>query len=380
LDTSDEATSVTDAISEIDTSAPEDTGRRSASVSRRKRLLRIGILAFIVFYVILTILPFYFLFIRTFVSTKDSAELRFWIPAEEEVNLEAEIGNLSVFLNLDIAELKDSWGIPVTTYVNPRSSLNEIADKYEIPIETIRGSLGSAGRLNGWIVLLGNSAFWSAVTRTLAVTVISVVGLNVLGIMTGAGLAGLRFPYQRWIYAIFLLEVVIPEFLILLPQFILVSRLQSLIPGTENPGLVRDVSQLGSLILLYIKGGALSTMIFTSAIGAIPRELEESAEIDGASRWQYIRHILLPLMKVPVAGLTVIVLPFFWNAFLLPFIYLDTTNTTLQPFIETFTGQYTTNFRVVFTGVFVSMLPLVLIYFLFRKWFISGVLAGAVKG
>ncbi len=354
--------------------------RRGASVSRRRKLLRAAILAFFVFYVILTILPFYFLFVRTFVSTKQSAQMWYWLPPEEEVNLGAEIGNLSVFLNLDIAEVKEAWGIPATKYVNPRSSLAEIAEKYDVPEETISNYLRSFGRANGWLVLLDNSAFWSSLMRTAAVTVVAVIGINILGIMTGAGLAGLRFHYQRWVYAIFLLEVVIPPFLILLPQFILVSQIQRAIPGFEEPGVVRDLTQLGALVLLFVKGGALSTMIFTSAIGAIPRELEESAEIDGASRWEYIRYVLLPLMKVPVAGLTVIVLPFFWNSFLFPFIYLDTTNTMLQPFIETFTGQYTTNFRVVFTGVFVSMLPLVLIYFLFRKWFISGVLEGAVKG
>ncbi len=353
---------------------------RGASVSRRKKLLRIAILIFFVFYVILTILPFYFLFVRTFVSTKESAQMWYWIPPEEEVNLGAEIGNLSIFLNLDIAEVKEAWGIPATKYVNPRSTLAEIAVTYDVPEETIEDYLRGFGRANGWYVLLDNSAFWSALMRTVAVTTVAVIGINVLGIMTGAGLAGLRFHYQRWVYAIFLLEVVIPPFLILLPQFILVSQIQRSIPGFEEPGAIRDITQLGAIVLLFVKGGALSTMIFTSAIGAIPRELEESAEIDGASRWEYLRYVLLPLMKVPVAGLTVIVLPFFWNSFLFPFIYLDTTNTMLQPFIETFTGQYTTNFRVVFTGVFVSMIPLVLIYFLFRKWFISGVLEGAVKG
>ncbi|GMQ93850.1 MAG: hypothetical protein BMS9Abin12_1330 [Acidimicrobiia bacterium] len=354
--------------------------RRGASVSRRRRLLRAGILVFFVFYVILTLLPFYFLFVRTFVSTKDSAELWFWLPPEEEVNMDAEIGNLSIFLNLDIAKVKEAWGIPATKYVNPRQSLTKVAEKYDIPEETIKNYLRSFGRYNGWIVLLGNSGFWSSLARTVLVAGVAIIGTNLLGLMTGAGLAGLRFQYQRWIYAIYLLEVVIPTFLILLPQFILVSRIQALIPGVANPGLVRDASQLGALILLFIKGGALSTMIFTSAIGAIPRELEESAEIDGATRWQYIRHILLPLMKVPIAGLTVIVLPFYWNSFLYPFIYLDPGNATLQPFIASFTGQYTTNFRVVYTGVFVSIIPLVLIYFVFRKWFISGVLEGAVKG
>ncbi len=85
-------------------------------------------------------------------------------------------------------------------------------------------------------------------------------------------------------------------------------------------------------------------------------------------------------MKVPIASLTVIVLRFFWNDFLQPFVYLDHKNTTLLPLIQSFTGQYTTNFQVVFTGVFVSIIPLVVVYISFRKWFVAGVMEGAIKG
>ena len=353
---------------------------RGWSVSRSRRILRIGILAFFVFYVIVTLLPFYFLFIRTFVTTRDSTELHVVPPPVEEVNMNAQIGNLSVYFSLDIADIKEAWGIPATDYLPPRWNLTRIAETNDVPEQTIRDYLQPYGRYNGWIVLLSGSEFWTSVLRTMLVAGLGVVGVNLLGIMTGTALAGLRFRYQRVIYGIFLLQAVIPPFLILLPQFLLVNGIQGLIPGADQAGWIRDASQLAVIIGLYVMGGALSTMIFTSAIGAIPRELEESAEIDGATRWQYIRFILLPLMKVPIAGLSVIVLPWFWNDFLQPFVYLDPGNSTLQPLIQSFTGQFTTNFQVVFTGVFVSILPLVFIYLLFRKWFISGVLEGAVKG
>jgi ABC-type glycerol-3-phosphate transport system permease component len=121
-------------------------------------------------------------------------------------------------------------------------------------------------------------------------------------------------------------------------------------------------------------------MIYTSAVSAIPRDLEESAMIDGASRWEYFIHILLPLLKVPIAVVIVVMLPTFWNQFLQPYVYLDASNTTLLPFIQQYTGQYTTNFQVIYTGVFISVLPLVVVYVVFRRWFISGVMSGAVKG
>ena len=81
-----------------------------------------------------------------------------------------------------------------------------------------------------------------------------------------------------------------------------------------------------------------------------------------------------------MASLTVIMLPLVWNQFLQPYVYLDPANTTLLPLIQSDTGQYTTNFQVTYTGVFVSIIPLLVVYILFRRWFTRGVMAGAVKG
>jgi len=105
----------------------------------------------------------------------------------------------------------------------------------------------------------------------------------------------------------------------------------------------------------------------------------EAAELDGANPLQYFWYILLPLLKVPMASLTVIFLPLIWNDFIHPFVYLDQNNTTILPLIQTFSGQYASNFQVIYTGVFMSVLPLVIVYILFRRWFVQGALAGAIK-
>jgi len=349
-------------------------------ISTRKRFLKVLIMFFFIIYAGLTITPFYFLFVRSFIATKEATDVHLWPPPVEEISMQADIGNLSIFFNLDLEKTKEDLGIPITDYINPKWDLNRIAEEYGIPEETIKEYFRPFTRYNGWIVLFGNQEFWPTIMRSVAVTVLGVIGINGLGILTGTALAGLRFKYQRFIYAIFLLQIAVPPFLILLPQFWMVNQVQSWIPGAEVPGLVRQISQLAVIVGLYVQGSALSVMIFTSAISAIPSDLADSAEIDGASRWQYIYYVLIPLMKVPIASLTVIVLPVFWNDFMRPFVYLDPGNTTLLPLIQTFTGQYTTNFQVVFTGVFVSILPLVTIYLLFRKWFVSGVMEGAIKG
>lgn len=346
--------------------------------TRKRRLLKALATAFMLAYAVVTLFPFYVLFVRTFVSTKESVNLHLWIPRQEDISLDAEVGNLSVQYNLDLRKVKEDLGIK--GYVNPRDSLRKVAEKHNIPLERMQQYFSGFGTFNGWITLLNNPAFWQSLVRTVIVTIVSIIGLCFLSILTGAGLAGLRRRYQMTIYNIYLLQMVIPTIMILIPQFLMVQGLQNLIPGADKPGYTRWVVQLIFLILIFIKGGALSTMVFTSAINQVPSELEESAILDGASRWQYIWRILFPLLKVPIATVSVIMLPVFWNAFLEPFVYLDTANTTMLPVIANYSGAYAVNYQIIYTGVFVSVVPLLLVYVLLRKLFVRSVMAGAIKG
>lgn len=335
---------------------------------------------FLTIYAVVTLFPFYVLFVRTFIATKESTDLHLWIPPSEEINVDAQLGNLSVYYNLDIKQFKQDLGIPLTDYIPARTTLRQITEKYGIPLEVMKGYFSGFSRYNGWIILFSKGELWSPLLRTLLIAIASLVGLNILSILTGYGLAGLRRRDQMFIYNFYLMQMVIPPMLIILPQFLIVQRFVGLFPNSDVPGFSRYTAQILSVILLNIQGGALTTMIYTSAIGDIPRELEESAMIDGASRWQYFTGILLPLLKVPIAVVVVVMLPALWNQFLQPYIYLDASNTTLLPFIQQYTGTYSTNTQVIYTGVLVSVMPLVLVYVIFRRWFISGVMAGAVKG
>jgi ABC-type glycerol-3-phosphate transport system permease component len=336
-------------------------------------------------YSLLTIFPFYALFIRSFVSTKDSADLHLWIPEANEVNLDAQVGNLAVFYDLDLTDLKETLGISPTEFLMARTSLREIAEQYNIPEQNIKDFFAGFYTYNGWNTLitgtLYGTSFWGALGRTLLVTAISLVFGILLSIFTGYGLAGLKRRDQMFAYNIYLLQMVIPAMLILLPQYQLLQWIFRLFPGYDVQGsTIRMVLQLSSIVLINIKGTALSTMIFTAAISAVPKDLEDSAMIDGASRLQYLRFILFPLLKVPIVSLTVIMLPSVYNQFLEPYVYLDPANTTLLPFIQSAVGQFSTNFQLIYSAICASVLPMVIVYLMFRRFFVEGVMAGAIKG
>jgi len=354
------------------------------STKRRRRLLRAFALTVMMIYTILTLFPFYVLFIRSFVSTKDSADLHLWIPESGEVNMGMQVGNLAVFYDLDLTDLKESLGIPPTEFLMARTTLAEMAEQYDIPEEEIKDFFAGFYTYNGWMTLLGGTlygtSFWGALGRTLIVTVVSLVLSLFLSILTGYGLAGLKRKDQMVVFNLYLLQMVIPAMLILLPQYQMLQWIFNLIPQYADKGLIRWILQLLAIVLINIKGTALSTMIFTAAINAIPKDLEDSAMIDGAGRMQYVRYVLLPLLKVPIISLTVIQLPLIYNQFLEPYVYLDPNNTTLLPFIQSAVGQFSTNFQLIYSAVFASVVPMVIVYLLFRGFFVEGVMSGAIKG
>jgi multiple sugar transport system permease protein len=318
------------------------------------------------------------------VSTRDSAELHLWIPQAAEVNMNAQVGNLGVFYDLDLADLKEALGIPQDEFIMSRTSLKQVGEQYNIPEEKIKEFFEGFYTFNGWRTLitgdLYGTTFWAALGRTLLITAVSLGLALILSIFTGYGLSGLRRRDQMFVYNLYLLQMVIPAMLILLPQFLIIQWVFKLFPAYAEPGMFRWGLQLLSIVLINIKGTALSTMIFTAAISSIPKELEDSASIDGATAWQYVRYIVIPLLRVPIVSIIVIMLPLMYNQFLEPYVYLDPANSTLLPFIQSAVGQFSTNFQLIYSAIFASVLPLVLVYLLFRRFFIQGVMAGAIKG
>ena len=91
-------------------------------------------------------------------------------------------------------------------------------------------------------------------------------------------------------------------------------------------------------------------------------------------------YVIFPLLKVLIVSLVMIYMPLIYNQFLEPYVYLDPANFTLLPFIQSAVGQFSTNFKVIYSAIFASVLPMVLVYLRFRRFFVEGVMAGAIKG
>jgi ABC-type glycerol-3-phosphate transport system permease component len=331
----------------------------------RSRLKNTSLSIALAIYCVLTLLPFYFLMVRAFTPTVDSTELHLWIPKRPEVNMNARLGNLASINSIDVSAFKAE--LELTGYLDPRWTLQQIAERKNIDPDRIRDILEPAIRYNGVYTVLNGGYYWS-LFGTIVVTVSAVVAGGFLGIMTGTGLAGFRRPWHLAIYNSYLLNMIVPPMMVIIPQYLILAKML----GMQDSYL--------PIILLHAKGGALSTMVFTSYIATIPRELRESVYMDGGKHYHYFFHVILPLMGTPFAVFASIAMPWFWNDLLHGLLFLRPENYTLPAFVAAIGGSQGRNFEAVYSGVLLSLVPILVVYLVFQKMFIRSAMAGAVKG
>ncbi len=345
----------------VGTRRGDDTMRSSKG---RKKAIHILITAFLIVYVVITLIPFYFLLVRSFVSTKDSTELHLWIPPAEEVNMNYKYGNLATYYNLDLAAFKKAMGL--TGYINPNSTMAQISEKYGVDEQKIKDYLAPLIRYNGFYTIVQNG-FFRSVGNTLIITAGTLCLGGMLTIMTCSVLAKFRKKWHRRVYNLYLCSMIIPSTVTMLPCYLIIKSL-----GLYDHHL--------ALILLGAQGGAVPIMIFTAYIATIPDELMESVEIDGGTRMTYFWHILLPNMGTPFASYVAITLPNVWNNMINGVLYLSDAKRPVTALISSLSGTYATNYQAMYSGLFMSVLPLLVVYLCFQKLFVRSAMLGAVKG
>lgn len=142
----------------------------------------------------------------------------------------------------------------------------------------------------------------------------------------------------------------------------------------------------GSLLGLGIQywgfGIPMAVFIYMGFIKTIPRAIDESATIDGASAFSTYVRIIFPLLKPVTATVMVLDVMWIWNDFLLPMLMVNSSpkTKTLTLAAYTFVGQYNTQWQYAMTAMVLALLPSILFFIFMQKHILKGVVAGAVKG
>lgn len=149
--------------------------------------------------------------------------------------------------------------------------------------------------------------------------------------------------------------------------------------------LLKGFHLYGSRISLIIVYGALympfSTMLFSSFIKGLPRELDEAAVIDGAKGTSLFVRIIVPLLKPVTATTAILNFMWVWNELQIPMYLLNSASKwTLPLSVYNFYGQYSRSWNMVCADMVLVSIPVVIVYIFAQKYIIAGMTAGAVKG
>lgn len=211
--------------------------------------------------------------------------------------------------------------------------------------------------------------FWNWGFNSTLITMITLVGVLMLGAMSGYIVAKFSSRFTRFVSIVILGAIMIPIHMTLMPVFVLSRQI-----GTINT--------MWSVIIPGVTFGIpLSLFIFRGFFMNIPNSLSEAARIDGASELGVFTKIMLPMTKPAIATIGVITFLSSWNGYLFPLVMLQNTEAyTLPVGLATIGTQYFTNYPVQAAAMILVSLPTVLIYAKFNQQIIKGMVQGAVKG
>ncbi|HOJ64061.1 MAG TPA: carbohydrate ABC transporter permease [Spirochaetota bacterium] len=205
--------------------------------------------------------------------------------------------------------------------------------------------------------------------NTLIITVFSVVGIVITSAMAAYALVRNEYRLSWIIFLLFTFSMVVPFQSIMVP---LVETAKGL--GLNNT--------LWGLILIYIGlGSPMAIFMYHGFIKAIPKELEESAAIDGAGPFTIFFRIVFPLLTPITATIVILNVLWIWNDFLLPLIILQSKELrTIQLAQYSFFGAYSKEYGLALASLVTSAAPIIIFYLIMQKYIIKGITSGAVKG
>jgi multiple sugar transport system permease protein len=203
--------------------------------------------------------------------------------------------------------------------------------------------------------------------NTLVVTVVCVIANLLFCSLAGYAFARIKFIGREVVFLLILATLMIPFQVVIIPTFLIVKKL----------GLI---DTLGALIVPNL-AGAFGIFMLRQFFRTLPIELEEAARIDGASRLGVLFKIVLPLSGPALATLAVITFLWTWNDFLWPLITIyHADNMTLQLGLATFQGAHQTNTNLLMAANVMSMVPVLLLFFVAQRYFIRGIATTGLKG
>ncbi|GGV56334.1 sugar ABC transporter permease [Streptomyces griseoloalbus] len=207
-----------------------------------------------------------------------------------------------------------------------------------------------------------------AFLNTTIVSGISAATIVVLSTIAGFAFAKLRFKGRNALMLIVIGTMMVPPQLSVIPLYMMVAKLD----WTDQLQAVIFPSLVSAFGVFFMRQYLLQ---------ALPDEVIEAARVDGASSWRVVWHVVFPAARPAMAVLGMLTFVQTWNDFLWPFLVLTQTgNPTVQVAVAGLGRGYTPDQSLIMAGALLGTLPLLLVFAIFGKQIVGGIMQGAVKG
>lgn len=246
------------------------------------------------------------------------------------------------------------------------TSFKQPTQIYEIPLRWIPDPPTLKNFVQGWTVL----PFGTYFTNTAVITVLGTLGTLISCSLVAYGFAKFRARLSNLMFILVISTMMLPAQVTMIPTYMMFSKLHWV--DTFLPLIIPQ----------WLAVGAFYIFLLRQFFKTIPKELDDAALIDGCGSLRYFIQVVVPLSKPAMLTVTVFALINNWNDFMGQLIYLNSdVNYTVAIGLSFFNSKYgTQQMNLLMAVSFLSMLPLLLVFFFAQKYFVQGITTTGIKG
>jgi len=262
----------------------------------------------------------------------------------------------AVIAVLAVGTLFPVFWVAISSF-KPQSELFRFPMSF-LPEQWTSGNYRNALSQGEFLVYFSNTVFVAVVATLITV---------MINIMSGYALAKYRFPGRNIIFYVMIATLMIPLQVIMISIFLQLKRL----------------GMLNSLWGIIIPPAATPTGIFLARqyMVNLPDSMIESARLDGGKEFTIFWRIIIPLSKPIIATIAIFSFMWRWNDYLWPLIVItDNRKQTVQQALANFVGQLQINWSNLLAMTTISIIPVILVFLVFQRFFMTGITSGSVKG
>ncbi|MDO5423208.1 MAG: carbohydrate ABC transporter permease [Eubacteriales bacterium] len=247
---------------------------------------------------------------------------------------------------------------------------NTILSSFKTKSDLINNTIGwpESFTLENYAIVLGEEHFFRYFLNSVVLVGVSLICLEVVASMAAYGLAQYEFKGRGFLQNYFLVGLMFPIQLGILPLFIMLTK-------------AHLNNNLFGLVLIYTANLSFPVFTFSRFFRELPTSVIESARIDGASEFQIYTKMVVPISKPVIFTVGLLNFVQLWNDFFLPLVFLTKTSVrTLTLAVYNYSANFLANWNKIFAAATIALIPVVIIYFLFSEQIVAGLTGGAVKG